>query len=84
MNYWKQLTHIMKYFRQEEDPTAKLPRNFISGFLEVSDACLTRVEAQEVDMNSLGTKLIYPISDFLVALSIHSFDESRKIPTATS
>ncbi|KAK5953843.1 ndufa6 NADH-ubiquinone oxidoreductase subunit [Knufia fluminis] len=34
MNYWKQLTHIMKYFRSEEDPTAKLPRNFMSGFLE--------------------------------------------------
>jgi len=38
LNYWKQLTHIMKYFRQEEDETARLPRNFISGFLEVSSA----------------------------------------------
>lgn len=35
MNYWKQLNHVMKYFRPEEDPKAKLPRNFISGFLEV-------------------------------------------------
>lgn len=35
LNYWKQLEHVMKYFRQEEDPTAKLPNNFISGFLEV-------------------------------------------------
>lgn len=26
----------MKYFRVEEDPTAKLPKNFMSGFLEVS------------------------------------------------
>jgi hypothetical protein len=25
----------MKYFRAEEDPTARLPKNFISGFLEV-------------------------------------------------
>jgi hypothetical protein len=25
----------MKYFRAEEDPTAKLPKNFMSGFLEV-------------------------------------------------
>jgi len=25
----------MKYFRVEEDPKAKLPKNFISGFLEV-------------------------------------------------
>lgn len=35
LNYWKQLSHVMKYFRQEEDPTARLPNNFISGFLEV-------------------------------------------------
>jgi hypothetical protein len=36
LNYWKQLSHIMKYFRKEEDPNAHLPKNFISGFLEVS------------------------------------------------
>jgi hypothetical protein len=35
LNYWKQLEHVMKYFRAEEDPTARLPKNFISGFLEV-------------------------------------------------
>lgn len=35
LNYWKQLTHVMKYFRQEEDPKASFPKNFISGFLEV-------------------------------------------------
>ncbi|KAJ9216965.1 hypothetical protein DTO166G4_1425 [Paecilomyces variotii] len=34
LNYWKQLSHVMKYFRPEEDPTARLPPNFISGFLE--------------------------------------------------
>ncbi|KAK2782746.1 hypothetical protein FQN52_004650 [Onygenales sp. PD_12] len=34
LNYWKQLSHVMKYFRAEEDPTAKLPKNFMSGFLE--------------------------------------------------
>ncbi|MCJ1307523.1 hypothetical protein MMC25_001169 [Agyrium rufum] len=34
MNYWKQLPHVMKYFRTEEDRTAKLPENFIQGFLE--------------------------------------------------
>merc|ERR1711862_685266 len=33
LNYWKQLTHVLKYFRQEEDPKAKLPSNFIGGFL---------------------------------------------------
>jgi len=35
MNFWKQITHVMKFFRSEEDPKAKLPQNFISGFLEV-------------------------------------------------
>jgi len=35
LNYWKQLPHILKYFRAEEDPTARLPQNFMSGFLEV-------------------------------------------------
>ena len=35
LNYWKQLTHVMKYFRKEEDPGAALPKNFIGGFLEV-------------------------------------------------
>ncbi|QDS69840.1 hypothetical protein FKW77_000164 [Venturia effusa] len=34
LNYWKQLTHVLKYFRAEEDPKAKLPNNFIGGFLE--------------------------------------------------
>lgn len=36
LNYWKQLNHVMKYFRVEEDPKARLPQNFISGFLEVN------------------------------------------------
>ncbi|KAK5735123.1 hypothetical protein LTS12_026541 [Elasticomyces elasticus] len=35
LNYWKQLTHVLKYFRMEEDPKAKLPKTFIQGFLEV-------------------------------------------------
>jgi len=34
LNYWKQLTHVLKYFRTEEDPKVKLPSNFIGGFLE--------------------------------------------------
>ncbi|TKX22257.1 hypothetical protein C1H76_5547 [Elsinoe australis] len=34
MNYWKQLTHVLKYFRAEEDPKTRLPKNFIQGFLE--------------------------------------------------
>lgn len=35
LNYWKQLPHVLKYFREKENPTVKLPENFIQGFLEV-------------------------------------------------
>ncbi|THW48294.1 NADH dehydrogenase, alpha subcomplex, subunit 6 [Aureobasidium pullulans] len=38
LNFWKQLTHVLKYFRAEEDPKAALPKNFIQGFLEVRNA----------------------------------------------
>ncbi|KAK4621413.1 NADH-ubiquinone oxidoreductase [Fulvia fulva] len=34
LNFWKQLTHVLKYFRAEEDPKAALPKNFIQGFIE--------------------------------------------------
>ncbi|KAF2005494.1 NADH dehydrogenase, alpha subcomplex, subunit 6 [Amniculicola lignicola CBS 123094] len=34
LNYWKQLNHVLKYFRAEEDPKAHLPNNFMQGFLE--------------------------------------------------
>jgi len=34
LNYWKQLPHILKYFRVDEEPSARLPQNFMSGFLE--------------------------------------------------
>ena len=37
LNYWKQLPHVLKYFRPEDDPNAKLPQNFMTGFLEVCD-----------------------------------------------
>jgi hypothetical protein len=36
LNYWKQTSHVLKYFRAEEEPKARLPSNFINGFLEVS------------------------------------------------
>ncbi|KAF2679622.1 NADH dehydrogenase, alpha subcomplex, subunit 6 [Lentithecium fluviatile CBS 122367] len=34
LNFWKQLSHVLKYFRTEEEPKARLPSNFINGFLE--------------------------------------------------
>jgi NADH dehydrogenase (ubiquinone) 1 alpha subcomplex subunit 6 len=36
MNYWKQMSQIMKYFRAEEDTRADVPRDFMTSFLEVS------------------------------------------------
>lgn len=36
LNYWKQLSHVMKYFKAEENPNARLPQNFMQGFLEVT------------------------------------------------
>lgn len=38
LNYWKQLTHVLKYFRAEEDPKARLPKTFIQSFIEVRAA----------------------------------------------
>ncbi|KAF2275277.1 NADH dehydrogenase, alpha subcomplex, subunit 6 [Westerdykella ornata] len=34
LNFWKQQSHVLKYFRAEEEPKARLPSNFINGFLE--------------------------------------------------
>ena len=38
LNFWKQISHVMKYFREDENPTARLPENFMQSFLEVSVA----------------------------------------------
>jgi hypothetical protein len=35
MNYWKQTSQLMKYFRAEEDPRSHVPKDFMAGFLEV-------------------------------------------------
>lgn len=40
LNFWKQLTHVLKYFRAEEDPKARLPKTFIAGFLEVRNSSM--------------------------------------------
>jgi NADH dehydrogenase (ubiquinone) 1 alpha subcomplex subunit 6 len=49
MNYWKQISHVLKYFRAEEDPKARLPHNFINGFLEVRNALLSNAEFIRAD-----------------------------------
>lgn len=47
LNYWKQLTHVLKYFRAEEDPSARLPKNFIQGFIEVWTQSVSNSNASE-------------------------------------
>jgi hypothetical protein len=44
LNFWKQTSHVLKYFRAEEDPKAKLPNNFINGFLEVGIIQLVNIK----------------------------------------
>ncbi|KAF4634598.1 hypothetical protein G7Y89_g3491 [Cudoniella acicularis] len=34
LNYWKQLPHILKYFRADEEPNARRAKDFMHGFLE--------------------------------------------------
>ncbi|KAI5310432.1 hypothetical protein KEM55_007186 [Ascosphaera atra] len=34
LNFWKQISHVMKYFRSEEDEAANLPKTFMEGFLQ--------------------------------------------------
>jgi NADH dehydrogenase (ubiquinone) 1 alpha subcomplex subunit 6 len=37
MNFWRQTTHIMSYFKEENfRGDDRLPKSFMSGFLEVS------------------------------------------------
>jgi NADH dehydrogenase (ubiquinone) 1 alpha subcomplex subunit 6 len=37
MNYWRQATHIMSYFKEENFRGDKrLPKDFMTGFLDVS------------------------------------------------
>lgn len=61
MNYWKQLNHVMKWFRVEEDPKAKLPQNFISGFLEVRSATVAAARRGHTLTKTMrkGTELIW-------------------------
>lgn len=40
LNFWKQTSHVMKYFRDREDPKVELPRDFMQRFLEVCSNCL--------------------------------------------
>lgn len=41
LNYWKQISNVLKYFREEEGTSVALPKNFMSGFLEVRTQVVT-------------------------------------------
>lgn len=53
LNYWKQLPHVLKYFRAEEDPEARLPKSFIEGFLQVHMFRLCRRRNSSLMINRL-------------------------------
>lgn len=49
----------MKYFRAEEDPSARLPKDFISGFLEVGCCFISIILCRtDADAEILGEELI--------------------------
>ena len=56
MNFWRQTTHIMSYFKEENFRGDKrLPKNFMTGFLEVS---LTQTDYGGHETNKfIGTQL---------------------------
>jgi NADH dehydrogenase (ubiquinone) 1 alpha subcomplex subunit 6 len=47
MNYWKQISHVLKYFTTDEPDRARLPSNFIHGFMEV---CILRTDVPHWQM----------------------------------
>ena len=57
LNFWKQIPHVMKFFREEENPDARLPANFMQGFLEVSTTSIHLPQLRMAD-SPLGAQLI--------------------------
>jgi hypothetical protein len=64
MNYWKQIAQLMKYFRTEEDSRSHVPRDFMTGFLEVgivgideegeSSALIGRIGSQQLEWGKMS------------------------------
>lgn len=47
MNFWKQTTHVMSYFKEENFRGDKrLPGSFMQGFLEVSSNVGVAIQAR--------------------------------------
>ena len=59
MNFWRQTTHIMSYFKEENFRGDKrLPSNFMSGFLEASlSTNMTEPARIDADTLLLGSEL---------------------------
>lgn len=57
LNFWKQIPHVMKYFRETENPTARLPDNFMQAFLEVEWPHRLYIASSNADSVLLGSQL---------------------------
>ena len=57
LNFWKQIPHVMKFFREEENPDARLPADFMQGFLEVATTYIYLRVLRLAD-SPLGAQLI--------------------------
>ena len=57
LNFWKQIPHVMKFFREEENLDARLPANFMQGFLEVGTTYIHLPKLRMAD-SLLGAQLI--------------------------
>ena len=62
----------MKYFRAEENPTARLPENFMQGFLEVS-VLYSQIREKKLINHHIGAQLGFPIFELI---TVHSIRES--------
>lgn len=62
----------MKYFRAEEDPKGNLPKNFISGFLEVSIAIAALAATRSVQkLTCMTGKKLVPVTQYPITHPNH-------------
>jgi hypothetical protein len=82
MNYWKQLSHVLKYFTTDEPDRARLPSNFIHGFMEVcypTDRYSAWANADEPGRDGIERErsLYMPVHIESDAISEYHFHEKR-------
>lgn len=82
MNFWKQTTHVLSYFKGENFRGDKrLPSNFMEGFLQVCDS-RDEFEARDKFANMIitGTQLVaLNAGSFMYILALDSFPFVTKI-----